>query len=168
MSRYQYGRRACGTAIRPSNDRRNDNIFNISNSSINLDRNRNCTTNTDDDVFKALCMFAKCSGLRTDTHDVTKSCVGCHRSAHQQSVDEFSDIEIDDAEPIFYNRTCMAQFFDKTLSMTAESTKRQRNENKRQFRTGKKREQQEESGEPSVLKRAEVEPSIALHQSPSA
>lgn len=62
------------------NARRKDNNSNINNVSINVDRNHSRTTNTVDDSFKVLGMFAKFPGLRIELHNFTEFYVACRRN----------------------------------------------------------------------------------------
>lgn len=74
----------------PSNDIRSNKNAYINNNGIHIDRNRNSTTNTVDDIVEILSMFAKCLGLCIELLDLTKHYVAYCHNIHQLCVHEFN------------------------------------------------------------------------------
>lgn len=74
-------------------------------------------------------MFEECTGPCLELHYFTEHCVVCRISVHQLCVTEYSDIWIDEAVPIYGNKSWKASFPGVTLKMTAASDKTKQNEN---------------------------------------
>lgn len=72
----------------------------MNNIGIIIDRSRNSTTITVDDVVTVLCMLDEYRGLHNEFLDFTECCIACHRDAHQLCVNEVRDIGIGETESI--------------------------------------------------------------------
>lgn len=70
-----------------------------------------------------MCMAEECPALRYELQEFNKYFTACNRNVRRFCINEFSDIEIGKAEPIYCNETCRAGFPDITLDMTAELDK---------------------------------------------
>lgn len=86
-----------------------------------MDRYRKNATNTANHIFKVLCMFAECGGVRIEIYGLLECCVVCPLNVHNFSVIHFSDVGIDKAGPTYCNQNCRVSFPDITLKMIAES-----------------------------------------------
>lgn len=114
----------------PSSKGRSYDVTSASNNNMNRNNNRKNITNIDDDIVKDFCMFEECPGLCNDNDHFNEFYVDFHRNVCRLRVMQFSDIKIDESEPIFCNNTCRADFFYLMVEMTAVLDRKQHDRNK--------------------------------------